>query len=54
MIKIQIYPVTMLATNCSYIVDEATGKAAVTDPGEKSEKLIEQIKRTAESLNMFC
>ena len=39
MIKIQIYPVTMLATNCSYIVDEATGKAAVTDPGEKSEKL---------------
>ena len=45
MIKIQIYPVTMLATNCSYIVDEATGKAAVTDPGEKSEKLIEQIKK---------
>ena len=35
----------MLATNCSYIVDEATGKAAVTDPGEKSEKLIEQIKK---------
>ncbi len=45
MIKIRIYPVTMLGTNCSYIIDEATGKAAVTDPGEKSEKLISQIKQ---------
>lgn len=34
----------MLGTNCSYIVDEATGKAAVTDPGEKSQRLIDQIK----------
>ncbi|MED9968895.1 MAG: MBL fold metallo-hydrolase [Ruminococcus sp.] len=44
MIKIRIYPVTMIGTNCSYIVDEATGKAAVTDPGEKSEELISRIR----------
>lgn len=50
MINIRIYPVTMLGTNCSYIVDEATGKSAVTDPGEKSEKLIEQIKKDSGKL----
>ena len=45
MIKVQIYPVTMLATNCSYIVDEATGESAVVDPGEKSDLLIDQIRK---------
>lgn len=45
MIKIQIYPVTMLATNCSYIVDEATGEAAVVDPGASSEQLLSQIRK---------
>ncbi len=44
MIDIKIYSVTENGTNCSYLVDEATGKAAVTDPGAKSQKLIEQIK----------
>ena len=43
MIKIQIYPVTMLDTNCCYLVDEATGKAAVSDPGECSKQLELQI-----------
>ena len=43
MIKIMIYHVTPIATNCSYIIDEATGKAAVCDPGEKCERLIKQI-----------
>ncbi len=45
MTDIKIYPVTEIGTNCSYIVDEATGKAAVVDPGGKSEKLISQIKK---------
>ncbi len=45
MINIQIYPVTMIGTNCAYIKDAATGKAAVTDPGERSEKLMKQIKQ---------
>ena len=43
MIKIQIYRVTPIATNCCYLVDEATGKSAVTDPGDKSLRLIKQI-----------
>ena len=43
MIKVQIYPVTMLQTNCCYLVDEATGKAAVSDPGERSGSLEAQI-----------
>ena len=43
MIKIQIYPVTMLGTNCCYLVDEATGKCAVSDPGERSRQLERQI-----------
>ena len=45
MIKIQIYPVTMLGTNCCYLVDEATGKAAVSDPGECSKQLELQIEK---------
>lgn len=44
MINIKIYPVTEIGTNCSYLIDEATGKAAVVDPGAKSQRLIEQIK----------
>ncbi len=45
MINIQIYPVTMLETNCCYIVDEATGLAAVSDPGERSPELEAQIEK---------
>lgn len=45
MIKVQIYRVTMLGTNCSYLVDEATGKAAVSDPGGRSQALEAQIDR---------
>ncbi len=45
MIKTQIYPVTMLQTNCCYLVDEATGKSAVTDPGDRSKSLEAQIKK---------
>ena len=43
MIKIQIYPVTMLGTNCCYLLDEATGKSAVSDPGARSAALEKQI-----------
>lgn len=44
MIEVKIYPVPPIETNCSYIVDQATGKSAVVDPGGKSDKLISQIK----------
>ncbi len=43
MIKVEIYNVTFLATNCCYLVDESTGKSAVADPGGKSEELISRI-----------
>lgn len=45
MIDIKIYNVTRLATNCCYLRDEATGKSAVVDPGDKSEQLISQIEK---------
>lgn len=45
MIEIKIFEVTPLATNCCYLVDKETGKSAVADPGDRSEKLIEQIKK---------
>ena len=44
MIEYKIFNVTPLATNCTYLVDKATGCNAVTDPGDRSESLIEQIK----------
>lgn len=45
MIKIDVFHVTHLATNCCYLKDEATGLTAVTDPGEKSLELIEKIEK---------
>ena len=51
MIKIQIYPVTMLQTNCCYLVDDATGKSAVSDPGEQSKSLEAQIQKDGGKLD---
>ena len=45
MIQLKVYYVTDLVTNCCYLVDEATGKSAVSDPGARSEALIEQIQK---------
>ncbi len=45
MIRVQIYYVTPLATNCSYLVDEATGASAVVDPGAESKALNAQIEQ---------
>ena len=45
MINVKIYPVTMLETNCCYLVDEATGKSAVSDPGAQSKVLEAQIEK---------
>lgn len=51
MIKYEIYKVTFLETNCVYLIDEATQKSAVVDPGGKSEKLIEKINSNGGSLD---
>lgn len=50
MITIQIYPVTMLGTNCCYLTDQATGKTAVSDPGEQSKALEAQIEKDGGTL----
>lgn len=43
MIKTDIFKVGHLATNCYLITDIDTGKMAVVDPGDKSDKLINKI-----------
>lgn len=50
MIKYKIFNVTQLATNCCYLIDEATGKSAVIDPGDKSDELIKAIEADSGSL----
>lgn len=50
MIKVKIYNVTELMTNCCYLVDESTGKSAVVDPGDKSEELNSRIDADGGSL----
>ena len=51
MINIRIYPVTEIETNCCYLVDEATGKSAVVDPGGNSEALLRQIEADGGNLD---
>lgn len=51
MIKIQVYPVTAIGTNCCYLTDEATGRHAVLDPGGKSQRLLEQIEKDGGTLD---
>ena len=50
MIKTKIFNVTELMTNCTYLVDESTGKSAVSDPGARNEKLIELIRQNGGKL----
>ena len=51
MIQLQIYPVTMLQTNCSYLIDKDTGCSAVVDPGARSAKLEAQIEQDGGKLD---
>lgn len=50
MINLKIFNVTELMTNCCYLADEETGKSAVVDPGDKSEKLISLIEGNGSAL----
>ncbi len=43
MIKIDVYNVTHLPTNCYLITDTNSSEMAVVDPGDKSDELIEKI-----------
>ncbi|MCC6210340.1 MAG: MBL fold metallo-hydrolase [Burkholderiales bacterium] len=48
--KFAIVPVTPFQQNCSILVDEASGKAAVVDPGGDLERVLEALGRTGASL----
>jgi len=41
-----VVPVTPFAQNCSVLFCEATGKAAIVDPGGDSERILEQVHQT--------
>ena len=48
--KIAVVPVTPFQQNCSILVDEATGKAAVVDPGGDLERIQEVLAKTGATL----
>jgi glyoxylase-like metal-dependent hydrolase (beta-lactamase superfamily II) len=48
--KAAIVPVTPFQQNCSILVDEASGKAAVVDPGGDLERIEEALSRTGATL----
>jgi glyoxylase-like metal-dependent hydrolase (beta-lactamase superfamily II) len=48
--KAAIVPVTPFQQNCSILVDEASGKAAVVDPGGDLERIEEALARTGARL----
>jgi hydroxyacylglutathione hydrolase len=49
-VKIAIVPVTPFQQNCSIVVDEATGKAAVVDPGGDLERIEAALAQTGATL----
>lgn len=48
--KVAILPVTPFEQNCSILVDEATQRCAVVDPGGDLERILEVVKRTGATL----
>ena len=48
--KVLLVPVTPFQQNCSILVDEATGKAAVVDPGGDLERIEEVLAKTGATL----
>lgn len=48
--KVAILPVTPFQQNCSILVDEATGRCAVVDPGGDIQRILEMVKTTGATL----
>lgn len=48
--KVAVVPVTPFQQNCSIIVDEATGKAAVVDPGGDLDRILKALADTGATL----
>jgi len=49
-VKIALIPVTPFEQNCSILVDEASGRAAVVDPGGDLERVMEALGKTGATL----
>jgi glyoxylase-like metal-dependent hydrolase (beta-lactamase superfamily II) len=49
-VKITLIPVTPFQQNCSILVDEASGRAAVVDPGGDLDRVMEALGRTGATL----
>ena len=50
--KVSIVPVTPFQQNCSILVDEATGRAAVVDPGGDLERILAALAKTGAPVNI--
>lgn len=48
--KVAIIPVTPFQQNCSLLVDEATRRAAVVDPGGDLDRILDAVKRSGAEL----
>ena len=42
--KVKLMQVGPIGTNCYLLEDDQTGKAAVIDPGEEADRILEQVK----------
>jgi glyoxylase-like metal-dependent hydrolase (beta-lactamase superfamily II) len=49
-VKLAIIPVTPFEQNCSLLVDEATNKAAIVDPGGDVDRILGALKQTGAAL----
>lgn len=49
-VKAAIVPVTPFQQNCSILVDEATGRAAIVDPGGDLERVLQALAQTSATL----
>ena len=48
--RVDIVPVTLFQQNCSILVDEATGRAAVVDPGGDLDRILAALGKTGATL----
>jgi hydroxyacylglutathione hydrolase len=48
--KVAIIPVTPFQQNCSLLVDEASGRAALVDPGGEPERILDALTRSGAGL----
>ena len=48
--KVAVIPVTPFQQNCSLLIDEATNKAAIVDPGGDLDRVLDALERSGAQL----